>query len=363
MHRQLSLAALLCASLGAGGCSFITHFDPESLACDDAGECLLGYVCHQGRCLRADGGDACGGCADGQRCVTSIGTCVPDTCAYRRCWPGTKCVEGSGSASCVPVDPPALGHLCTDDTSCVVDGGTANRVCLHGAIQSAQNGGALRPGVCVERCSPLGTCLTAGAMCSPFPLALSAGAISLCVPPALLSPCTSNRACADDDLVCTVFDHPQVGATTLCDRRLVGGAATGAPCQLVSSDAGSLCANGLCAPRAGGANPSPTCGEPCDQGTCDAGVCRLVEFGVLGLVRYIPMCVSSPSRCAACVMGGNVCEIDAPRCSPGLPGGPYCLGACSPDAGGFPTCPSGQNCTLLDAGYRCLVPPLSTCTR
>ncbi len=362
MNRPGRVVLLSCVVLAfASACSLLLRFDPEEQPCSQTGECLPGYVCRSGLCAKVVETDACGGCAEGQRCLASTRTCVANDCAHKKCWAGSRCVDNGGTPTCTAVAAPGLGQLCSDDFSCLVDGGTANRICLRGAIQVIQNGGMLRPGICVERCGPGGTCLTAGAVCSRFSLGLAHASVQLCVPPGLINACTSDRPCADDDLVCTVFDHPAVGAATLCDQRLPGGARAGEACQLVSTDAGALCANGLCIPRVASANQAQTCGEPCDEGTCDGGRCALVEFGVQGLVRHIPMCVKEPTYCRSCAAdAGTVCGPDAPRCSGGAAAAPSCLSACNPDAGGFPTCPASQECTLLDAGFRCLV-PASTC--
>ncbi len=357
MNRSLYRALLAFTAVGLfSACSLLLRFDPETQACTETGECLAGYACRDGKCAKADGSDPCGGCASGFRCLPSTGECKPNTCANKKCWAGSRCVDNGGTPTCRLVEPPALGQLCADDLQCAVDGGP-NRVCLRGAIQLVQNGGMLRQGICVERCGTGNSCVTGGTVCTGFALGLSAASIQLCVPPGLINACTSDLECSDDDLVCTVFDHPLVGATTLCDQRLPGGAVPGAACELVSMDAGSLCANGLCTPRVAAANQPQTCGEPCDTGTCTSGVCEQVEFGVQGLIRHIPMCVPQRTQCAPCAAdagGSAACGADAPRCSFGLGPAPRCLAACSPDAGAFPTCPSRQSCTLLDAGFRCV---------
>src|SRR4051794_12852540 len=129
--RRLTLAIALAFAFVAldGACSLLLKFDPENQACSESGECLPGYICRVGKCAKIDGQDACGGCGEGKRCIASTATCVPNTCEFKKCWAGSHCVDNGGTPTCQSVGAPGLGQLCTDDLACVVDGGTANRVC------------------------------------------------------------------------------------------------------------------------------------------------------------------------------------------------------------------------------------------
>lgn len=346
---------LLLGAVGAG-CSFVLSFDPAGLPCP----CAEGFACVEGSCRRVQGGAACGGCGPGQRCQIATGTCVEDTCAVRRCPAGQVCSESEGAPRCKDIRSPGLGFLCIDDNQCANTG--ANRFCYRGAVQQPAAGGALRPGVCVERCpAPKAACLTPGAVCRAFPLGVDAGTTHLCLPWDVLGPCVNDLGCADDNLVCTVFDHPVLGPATVCDAPLRVGVPVGRACVLstVTSPGGSLCRNGLCVPRTAAAGQSQTCAEPCDVDTCPSGqTCALVEFSLRGVVRHLPMCVASPTRCASCDAAAS-CGPDAPRCAP-LAGGGRCLAGCSADGGGFPVCPPEYACGTAGGGLHC-VPEGGSC--
>ncbi len=350
-----ALAALVAA------CSFIVDFDPEGQPCND-GRCLPGYACVDGRCRKGADAGACGGCAPGQFCRPSTQTCVPNTCQYRRCGVGLKCSDATGIPTCREVEMGQLGQICTDDRQCQNTG--VNRVCYRGAVQlGADAGGGLRTGICVELCrGPSSTCITPGATCRTFPAPQDAGATYICVPDGILSPCTDDSACADDGLVCTVFDHPQIGPATVCDTPLAGGAGPGEACVVSAASGGNLCANGLCVPRAD-AGQAQTCGQLCHApgglSTCSGGrTCALVEFEHVGVVRHLPMCVETPTVCAPCAPPG-ACGTDAPHCT-AIDGQLRCLSACSPDAGSYPACPFNQSCRQLDGGvFRCV--PITGC--
>lgn len=349
------LASLALA--GAGACSLILNFDPEGQPCDGHGRCLPGYACQAGACKKVSvPNDPCGGCPLGQRCDRATVACVPDSCVLHRCPAGTACVEQSGVTSCETVAPPALGSSCTDDASC-----GAGRVCWRTSVQSDLGGGALGPGVCVEPCPVSGGCLTTGAVCRTFAVPLRSTPVTACLPQNVLSACASDSACADDGLVCTIFDHPLLGAATLCDAPRATGAAVGEACAVTQGSAGdALCKNGLCVPRTFEPSQSPRCSQVCNETSCPSGQqCVLTEFQLLGAVRQMPLCVASPALCGACPSGPVDCAPDAPRCST-IAGSKRCLPACTGDAGPSSACPSGFACAAIDGGARC-VPVSGTC--
>ncbi|MBI3180906.1 MAG: hypothetical protein HYZ28_02045 [Myxococcales bacterium] len=347
--------ALLAALVLAGACSLLVRFDPEGQPCEGT-KCLLGYACVLGKCV-SDAGppDECGGCGLTERCSPTMKSCVPNTCQFRRCPVGTRCSEASGLPACQAISKPELAHSCRDEADC-----ETGRNCYLGAVQLNSNG-ALRTGICVERCGFLDAC-PSGATCQTFAIGLDAGEVRFCAPTGALYRCTNDNDCREHDLVCTVFDHPAIGPSTLCDSPTAG-ASPGQTCTLLAGDGGSLCANGLCIPRQPSGVQATTCGELCDvradASTCALGrPCALVEFHVVGDFRHLPMCVSAPTACAKCQSDAD-CGPDAPRCtSNGIE--TRCLAACSPSAGAFPRCPSGYGCVMVPSGAtRCI--PVSGC--
>lgn len=334
----------MAAAAAVPACSLLIGFNPEGQPCDGWEECARGFSCVDGRCLRDDGQDGCGGCADGQRCRG--GACVEDLCANRICPVGQGCVDSVDGTRCRPVAPPRLLHACGADTGC-----EAGRLCLVGSVPSAS--GAPRTGVCVEPCTPGGGCLSPDGRCQQFALGLDAGPVELCVPDQAVLGCETDDPCLPEGLVCAVFGHPSLPPLGLCDAPLDGGAAPGDGC-----DQGP-CASGLCL-AAGSAQA--TCGRLCSTDPCSGGErCALAELAVPpgGPSRLIPVCLSGTTFCADCSASPAACGPDAPRCV-FYGGRPVCLAGCTPDGGAAPVCPPGTRCEVQPAGPHC-VPLSGTC--
>lgn len=318
---RAALAALFAVAL-AGGCSLLINFDPEGQPCNN-GACLRGFRCLNGRCTQDGGG-----------------------CQFRRCAVGQYCRDDAGAPSCLDISQGEPGQLCRQDIEC----GGGNRFCYRGAIQSYTTGSS-RTGACVQRCNAGDPPCPAGTSCTFFPLGLDAGGARLCMAPRTLFSCLTESDCLGDDLTCTVFDHPMVGPSTLCDSPLLG-AKIGERCTS-TADGGAFCQNGLCVPREPSPQQIPRCAEPCDgrgaASTCPSGQrCELVELTVKDEVRYLPMCVEAVTLCGLCSASAP-CGPDAPRCTL-LGGARRCLGACSASL----SCPPGQVCSALDGGSRCI---------
>ncbi|MHB8879204.1 MAG: hypothetical protein ACYC8T_36355, partial [Myxococcaceae bacterium] len=307
------LVLLAAAVFAAAGCSLLLSFDQEGQPCDSAGNCLPGYGCvvegTESRCHKnADAGAQECRCKAGERCRNK--KCVPNNCQFRQCGVSQYCSDDAGIPSCRDVPKGELGHTCIDDGQCAADG--INRVCYRGAVQINSYGGALRNGACVETCPAGGLpCLADGGQRISLSLGADAGTACVCVTNNIFNPCLNNEACKDDGLICTVFDHPAVGPSTVCDSPATG-AEIGEPCVLNTQlpDGGSfgnLCKNGLCAPRVLAEGEQGVCGELCDVvsgvSTCTAPKqCVLAEFSVVGSVRFVPMCVDAPTRCRDCIL-------------------------------------------------------------
>lgn len=354
-------ALLLALFAASSGCSLLLDFDEAGLPCDATNACLEGFVCQAGRCVAApDAQVGCPACPMGFQCDPLSAQCVAQTCSQRACPAGERCIADGGPAHCEPIMPPASGHPCTQDSECTgTDGGV--RVCLLSAIQDPQTG-ALRGGICVEPCAGSeSTCEEEGALCVPLPGAVADGGTFACLSQSTVTPCADDRRCASDGLVCTVFDHPSLSPTRLCDVPSSGGAVPGAACSATVSDAGAppLCSNGLCGPQNPAPGAQPTCLSPCTGSDCATGVCAVTEFALGGVVRHLPLCVPQVTRCEPCDGAPEACGADSPRCST-LDGGAICLSACSPDAGAGPACPGDDTCVELPEGPRC-VPPSGAC--
>ncbi len=363
MNVRITILLMLAAALVMSACSFLIDFDPEGQPCGDEGECLEGYTCVDGFCRSGqEPGFDCTQCASGG-CLPGREECVPNTCEFKVCAAGERCEEASDAGpQCVPVPETDLGAACTEDSSCAAHG--ANRVCLRGAVQDEASGGATREGICVELCVD-NACSTPGAICRIFQLGLGAGATSVCLPSDTLTPCAQDAQCERGGAICTVFDHPDAGALTACDRPLESGVAAGDAC-VVSRDGGedgALCANGLCVPTTATPDGPMTCGEPCEEGTCSVGVCELFELDLVGAVRKVPLCIDAPSACRPCDGTSDACTPNAPHCV-NVGGEGRCLASCTPadpDAGTDLACPTDYACTGdTDAGFYC-VPESGSC--
>ncbi|HZH02388.1 MAG TPA: hypothetical protein VEY30_01310, partial [Myxococcaceae bacterium] len=336
--RELAAALAAGMALGAlvGACSLSARFEEEGRPCGAGGTCAQGYSCVENECRAVDG--ACPECPEGTVCDPSSRTCIASSCATRICAVGFSCVEEESGTRCRPILR-GLGQSCTRDAQCTVEG--PGRVCYSGTVQ--QSSGALRPGFCVETCtSPGAACQTPQATCQNFKLGLGASDVNLCVTPQLVSSCTRNADCGSGDLICTVFDHPQVGPASFCDSPLKDGAGIGEACS-TAAGGGALCANGLCVPREPAAGQAARCGELCAEGTCQSGSCQPVEFRTPAQARFIPVCVTESTACRPCPSGAAACGADAPRCTT-YGGQPRCLAECALDAGPGSTCPTGYTC-------------------
>lgn len=350
------------AALAAGGCSFLLAFDLEGLPCDADGGCLSGYGCKatERRCFRvADAGPTECACRTNERCTPVSKRCVPNNCANRRCSANQVCVEDATDSGCRPVTVNAqVGRSCTQDSDCVafVNPDPYPRVCYQSAVPVL--GVALNTGVCVELC-PSGDagCATPGLGVRRFTAGADGGSVCLCAPPTSFSPCDTAGACADDGLVCTVFDHASIGPATFCDLPQDAGVDARAACVTNTRRAdggqfGRLCKSGLCVPQALADGQEGVCGELCSGSSCGAvESCLPAELSTVGVVRQVPMC-GVATRCNGCPDGGG-CGIDAPHCTAGNDGGLRCMAACSPDAGPVASCPGTQRCLPFGAGFRC----------
>lgn len=361
-RRSLATSVLLAAAtFAASACSLLLDFDQDGLPCDASNGCLEGFACVDGQCVAAsERPEGCGSCAAGFSCEPSSGECRPEGCDVRACAAGSRCTAAdAGPAFCEPIASPSPGHRCTQDADCADAG--AERFCLLGAVQDPQTG-ALRNGICVEPCAvPDAPCGDDAGACRPLSGVADAESGLVCVTAGMVTPCQDDQRCAPHGLLCTVFDHPSVGPTSLCDAPLSGGAAAGEACSVTVGDPSgfALCANGLCAPRPGTSTTQPLCLSPCVEGGCGAAVCAVSEFALSGVIRHLPLCVPQVTRCTPCGAEAPACGADAPRCST-LDGGAYCLSACSPDAGTGPLCPPEETCVQLPEGFRC-VPATGAC--
>lgn len=335
-NHRAALAFLLMALSLSCACTLLLHWDEEGLPCDSAGRCTVNHTCIAGRCVMVDGGSSCGS---------------------RICPVGYSCDADAG-VGCSPLISPALGHICNDDSNCLASG--TNRVCLKGAVQSPTSGGVPRTGICVELCGAGDRCMTGNTKCTSFSLGLDAGSAKLCITPRLLVPCVNDDACREQGLVCTLYDHPQLGPISVCDQPLAEGAQVGGPCVLntQTSGGGQLCGNGLCVPRVPEGAAAARCGELCDRSTCTGGAtCRLAEISVSvpGTIRQVPMCQLGTGICKDCSLNPAICGADAPRCTT-YGATKRCLPSCTPDAGTstVPACPPGYRCEVLGGiGARC----------
>lgn len=359
MKARLPLFAVALAGL-ISACSLLVNFDPEGQPCDEQQACLEGYGCVDGRCVSGATNVNCSECPSGG-CVPGTNTCLPNTCQYKVCQMAYYCDDDGGvPPTCKLLPAGRLGAQCQDDSFCT----GPNDVCVFGAIQSSTTGG-LRGGICAEKCGADDTC-PPETQCRSFTLANDAGVTRVCLSANTATACTSDAVCARAELVCTVYDHPEVGAFSACDKPLntEPKAAVGEPCVTArgADGGGELCSNGLCVPQLPpDSDRVATCGQLCEPGGCASGACELVEFSVVSSsTRYLPMCVPAPTRCASCITGPSACAADAPHCT-NLNGDLRCLGACTPDAGVLPACPSGYTCgAVADAGMRC-IPSLGFC--
>ena len=349
------LVCALAVAFGLSGCSLM-DFSLEGVSCHPLDNpCLSGYGCVDGQCIAgADAGIDCSTCPTGE-CLPGTNECRPFSCDGRPCRAGYKCEIINGVPECPSVGEGMLGQFCYQDSDCRRSGDPAhqNRGCLRGAVQLATTGD-LRSGVCVEPCASDDTCPAEGSECRTFTFGIDAGVTKACLPRYALSACARDSDCSGgkDPLVCTVFDHADIGPLTACDMPLAEGAGTGAACVRSPSAGGALCANGLCVPQSPTGSQQAFCGEPCDEGTCTLGTCQRVEFAVDTVVRYVPMCVVNPSRCGDCSAGAQACRADAPWCTT-FGGDQVCLGACSPSATGDFQCPPGYACEATQSGNRC----------
>ncbi|MGA9523157.1 MAG: hypothetical protein WBV82_16945, partial [Myxococcaceae bacterium] len=248
MNARIGLLTTLVGALVMSACSLLLDFDPEGQPCGEFEECLEGYSCVDGECRSGSVPIFdCSACPSGG-CLPGRDECVPNTCAFKVCPAGERCEDVAAAGPiCRPIPVTELGAKCLGDADCAFDGGS--RLCLRGAVQDEASGGALREGVCVEPCLDDG-CSTAGALCRNFALGLDAGVTKLCLPMETLTPCAVDAECERGGAVCTVFDHPDAGALTACDRPLEAGAPVGDACVASTAGgvAGSLCTNGLCIP-------------------------------------------------------------------------------------------------------------------
>lgn len=247
---------------------------------------------------------------------------------------------------CQTIPAGALGEACVDDSSC---GLATGRRCFKGAVPKPS--GSRRTAVCLEVTTLDGGCSTSGATVGEFGLALDAGAVFLCTTPGLLTTCSRNEQCKGGQ-VCTLFDNEKVGPIGVCDDPLAGGAGADEACVVQPSSSGKLCETGLCRPPA--PLPNSTCGALCERGSCPSGrQCALVEFGHVGVIRHVPMCVPQvTATCQAC-SDASPCGADMPHCEPvGVKS--VCLAACTAGTKSFPDCPPGFVCRSLSSGDRCL---------
>lgn len=339
-------------------CSLSTKFEEEGRPCDENGACASGFSCSDAGVCEAVGANNCASCPAGTQCdpASNPPQCVATTCDNRICAVGFKCVEESGTTRCRPIFPPTYGHSCVRDTDCSVDG--PNQICYAGTVQ--QSSGARRPGFCIEKCPAAGAaCQTAGATCQSFKTSLNNAEVLLCVTPKLVTPCDNDATCAPGQLICTVFDHPNVGPAMFCDSPLSGGAGVGQACTVTAGTGGQLCGNGLCIPREPAAGQASTCGQPCNATSCATGSCQLVEFATPAESRFLPMCIAQSTACASCAAGPAACGPDAPHCTT-YNGAARCLAACSPSGGVGSGCPAGFSCSPVDGANRC-VPLTNAC--
>ena len=193
--------------------------------CQDSRDCLAGFVCQSGQCLRpvVDGGATCtynSDCPGGKRC--SSGACIDECRTERDCASGFACQN----ARCVPPGADGGGAL---------DGGS---VCLLNSD--------CRVGF---RCGPLGICIpecVTARDCSPgydcvaqrcLPAGTSADSG---VPTGFGTPCNFQSTCAPYNLVCgpsgvciyeCLADRDCVTTSGFCCRtsRCVGGTACVVP--------------------------------------------------------------------------------------------------------------------------------------
>lgn len=357
MKARLPLALAVLAALSMA-CSLLVNFDPEGQPCGAQGDCLMGYGCVDKKCVQDAPDFRCDQCASGG-CLPGKNECLPNTCEYKVCPPAYYCDDQSGPPTCKLIPAGQLGAQCQSEADCTV---TQEDVCLLGAIPSNTTG-QLRGGICAERCGLNDSCPT-DSTCRTFSMAKDAGVTKVCLTNRTVTECTNDEDCARGGLVCTVFDHPQLGALTACDKPLPvdARAEIGEACVSIREvdGGGEFCGNGLCIPELPPGTTRPaTCGELCEQGSCSSGeVCERVQYAVVPTsIRYVPMCIPAITRCAQCAANPSVCGADAPTCT-NLNSDFRCLGQCTPDAGVNELCPSGFTCgPVSDAGYRCIPIP------
>lgn len=359
----LSLGALAATTLTA--CSLLLPFNPDGQPCDALGACEVGYGCvdeNGARVCRlgADAGVDCSRCPAGG-CIPGTNECLPNTCQYKICPANFECVETEAGPACrtIPTGADSLGFLCYDDTGCTPYG--TSRRCMMGAIPTATDG-TLRNGICVDTCTIDNKCVNPAFSCREFQLGPDAGVTRVCLPTNTITACNSNEACARASLVCTVFDHPELGPLTACDTAVPSGVGVGQSCVRTPPDAGTatFCANGLCAPDpAEVPNQNSTCLEVCGANTCSGQYCAPVQFAVQDSIRYVPMCIPQISNCFSCEADPLSCKPDAPHCTL-YNGAPRCLGECTPGVTQN-QCPPSYKCAAVDAGtFRC-VPESDAC--
>jgi MYXO-CTERM domain-containing protein len=124
---------------------------------DDAPDlCRAGEACVRGSCV-----PVCfeGGCAEGQVCDTSSGSCIEEACADVMCETGQRCVGGVCRDACE-------GIVCPHGTTCI--SGACVDPCAAVTCESSQ---FCRDGLCVQRCPcspcPTGETCNADGTCSP----------------------------------------------------------------------------------------------------------------------------------------------------------------------------------------------------
>ncbi len=359
------LIAPLCA-LVLGACTLLTEFSLEGVSCHPVeNPCLDGFACVDGECKAGvDAGFDCSACPSGE-CLPGTQECRVTSCEGRICAASYRCEFVGNEPTCISIPEGQLGQFCLVDADCRTGGEEAhqNRVCMRGAVPLPTNG-RLRTGVCVEPCGEEDTCTTEGATCRAFGMTSGDEAPAVetrvCLPPTTLTACANDTACSSAQLVCTVFDHRDIGPITVCDQPLTGGAATGTACA-AAPDEGPLCANGLCVPQGPADGQGAFCGELCGEGVCTLGTCRPVPFAIDALatgepvVRYVPICVGEGTRCGECAAGPSDCGADAPLCV-AHSGAEVCLGPCSLDADGPFQCPAGFTCRGSDGGGALCLP-------
>ncbi|MFZ9886501.1 MAG: hypothetical protein ACO3JL_03270 [Myxococcota bacterium] len=275
-----SLLLVLSSLLASSGCTlwFLLNEDPEGLPCDEPPtECLAGYTCVDGRCLRAavgGVGDQCqedGECTDGLVCTNAYdeGSCGADiNCSLGRSDPDGATLRCR--RVCNPNDDPrdtcAPGERCFPDEKgqgwCQQGTCTGGSDCGRNDLNDLQNvcvGASINPtgsGLCTYGCDPLGCNPLSG--CPDCPQANAAGqaAVFGCEP---YEGVLYNVGCIE-----------------------AGSVPHGGPCDVSNAfcQAGAFCLfdggqTGRCARfcRVGGGNPECDAGQACNPITNQFGYC------------------------------------------------------------------------------------------